>query len=346
VPGPIQDWWGGVVSLDPFDPEAYPARVSEPRTAFSPRIGVSHPLNERSVVYGNYGIYRQQPVYRAFWLGHDGYRIDEEGVAGNPYLISGTSNQYEIGLKRMLTEFHAIEIALWGKNSTGLAGTVHVPEFMDGLSIPWDYSVVVNNGYVNSSGLDVRFLKRYSDYFSARILYSYSTTETNDDYLLEGYHEATPVTGSTVQQRVSRWDRPHRLRASLNMTIPAGVGPEVLGIRPFERLSAGLTWQASSGLPYTPADAREEDGIYYARLPWSSQFDLRIYRDIPVLGKIWSVFADIRNIADRKNVRTVFADSGRADAPLPGATGWSDQYDRSWYYGPPRTIDLGLRIIF
>ena len=140
-------------------------------------------------------------------------------------------------------------------------------------------------------------------------------------------------------------DRPHRIRAIMNVMVPRGVGPEIFGIRPFERLSAGLVWQASSGWPYTPVREGETQAQYSGRLPWTSQVDVKIYRDIVILGKIWSLFADIRNIADRRNVRAVFTDSGRADGPRSGATNWSDHYDRSWYYGTPRTINLGFRII-
>ena len=345
VPGPCDDEWGRVTNLDPFDPK-YPVRSQDIRMVFSPRLSVSHPLSERGVVYGNYGFFHQQLSYRAFWIGYDGYRIDEEGVAGNPFLEPGKSSQYEFGLKQMFNEFLAVEIAFWGKRSSMLAGTVQVPGFYRGSKNPWDYSVAVNNGYANSSGFDCTLSKRYSNYFSARVHYSFTRTETNWDYLLEGYHEENPVGGRSITRRVSRWDRPHRLRAALNLMVPAGVGPEIMGIRPLERLSIGITWRASSGWPYTPVHDGEQAAQFSGRMPWTSQCDLKIYRDFVSFGQIWSLFADVRNLFNRRSVYSVFAATGQADDPGQEATIWSDHYDRSWYYGPPRTINLGMRVFF
>ncbi len=345
VPGPCDDDWGGVTNLDPFDPEVNPVRSQDIRMVFSPRLSVSHPLSERGVVYGNYGLFHQQLSYRAFWIGYDGYQVDEEGVAGNPFLEPGKSSQYEFGLKQMLNEFIAVEIAFWGKRSSMLAGTVQVPGFYRGTRNPWDYSVAVNNGYANSSGFDCTVSKRYSNYFSARVHYSFTRTETNWDYLLEGYHDQYMV-GSIIHRRVSRWDRPHRLRATVNLMVPAGIGPDILGIKPLERLSVGLTWRASSGWPYTPVHDGQASEPFSDRMPWTSQCDLKIYRDFVSLGKIWSLFADIRNLLDRRSVYSVFSATGQADDPGQGATIWSDHYDRSWYYGSPRTINLGMRVFF
>ncbi len=348
IPIPRVDYFGEYHPFwsDPFSPTYPIKRGNNLRTALAPRIGVSHPINPQAVIYGNYGSFHQLPEYRAFWIGHDGYLVGEEGVAGNPTLDPAKSSQYELGFKQMLTEFLALELTLWGKRTSLLAGSIHVPEDRLSYPFPIDYSVVVNSGFLSASGFECTISKRYSDHFSARVRYSFTRTETNQDYLLEGYHRQYTIEETNFRRHVSRWDRPHRLRAIMSLMVPRGVGPEVLGIKPFERLSAGLTWQASSGWPYTPVENGVPGETYSGRLPWMSQFDLRIYRDFVILGKVWSLFADIRNIADRRNVRAVFADSGRADGPRPGATGWSDHYDRSWYYGTPRTINLGVRIIF
>ncbi len=345
IPTPIIEGTDEITSLDPFDREAHPIKTDNIRTAISPRIGVSHPMSPQAVVYGNYGLFYQQPTYGAFWIGHDGYRIDKEGVAGNPTLDPAKSSQYELGFKQVLTEFLAFELALWGKRSSQLAGSIHVPENRRYYATLIDYSVVINNGYLNASGLDCTISKRYSNYFSARVHYSFTRTETNWDYLLEGYHDQYPV-GSIIPRRVSRWDRPHRLRAAVNLMVPAGVGPEILGIRPLERLSVGITWRASSGWPYTPVHDGEQAAQFSGRMPWTSQCDLKIYRDFVSFGQLWSLFADVRNLFNRRSVYSVFAATGQADDPGQGATTWSDHYDRSWYYGPPRTVNLGIRVFY
>jgi outer membrane receptor protein involved in Fe transport len=120
----------------------------------------------------------------------------------------------------------------------------------------------------------------------------------------------------------------------------------ILGLRPLERFSLGVTGRIESGWPYTPVRDGVSGERYSDRLPWTWQFDLRVFRDFVSFGQRWGLYADIRNLFNRRNVRAVFAETGRADDPGPGAASWSDHYDRSWYFGPPRTINLGLRFQF
>jgi len=49
----------------------------------------------------------------------------------------------------------------------------------------------------------------------------------------------------------------------------------------------------------------------------------------------YSIFADIRNLF-----------TGSATDPGPGATSYSESYDRSWYFSRPRSIDIGIRVFF
>jgi len=52
------------------------------------------------------------------------------------------------------------------------------------------------------------------------------------------------------------------------------------------------------------------------------------------------------NLFDRRNTQSVYSRTGRPDDPGPGATSYSENYDRSHYFGPRRAIDIGLRVRF
>jgi len=142
------------------------------------------------------------------------------------------------------------------------------------------------------------------------------------------------------------WDVPHKFNARVSLNVPAASGPQVLGIYLLARLSASVIFHASAGRPYTPTTKERQLEARSGRRPWTNQWDLKLYRDFETWGLRYSLFADIRNVFDRKNVVTVYSMTGSAEDPGPTYTSWSDQYDRSIYYGPRRTINLGVRFFF
>jgi hypothetical protein len=111
-------------------------------------------------------------------------------------------------------------------------------------------------------------------------------------------------------------------------------------------LNASVIYRASAGRPYTPRTKDKALEPNSGRRPWTFMWDLKVYRDFQIVGLRASLFADVRNLMDRENVVSVFARTGKPDDPGPGVTGYSDNYDRSYYYGTPRTINVGLRLYF
>jgi hypothetical protein len=142
------------------------------------------------------------------------------------------------------------------------------------------------------------------------------------------------------------WDQPHKVSSSISISIPAGAGPEILGLRPFARFNASLLYTAAAGRPYTPTTKEKTLEPNSGRRPWTFTWSAKIYRDFESFGLRFSLFADIRNLFDRRNVRAVYSRTGEPDDPGPGATSYSENYDRSWYFERPRSIDVGIRIFF
>jgi outer membrane receptor protein involved in Fe transport len=132
----------------------------------------------------------------------------------------------------------------------------------------------------------------------------------------------------------------------VSLSLPEGVGPVIGNFRPFHKINASLIYRASAGRPYTPRTRDISLEPNSGRRPWTFQWDLKLYRDFETFGLRYSIFADVRNLFDRKNVVSVWARTGKADDPGPGITYYSDYYDRSYYYGTPRTFNVGLRVYF
>ncbi|MFC1629594.1 TonB-dependent receptor plug domain-containing protein, partial [Gemmatimonadota bacterium] len=92
----------GTLVIDPSDPETAPVKTGELRSQFSPRVGISHPVTERSVIYFNYGHFYQNPIYRNLYV--QGTLEDSVPLIGNPNMENEKTVSYEIGYKHQFTE--------------------------------------------------------------------------------------------------------------------------------------------------------------------------------------------------------------------------------------------------
>jgi len=330
--------------VDPSDPDTAPIKTGELRSQFSPRVGISHPVTERSVVYFNYGHFFQNPIYRNLYL--QGTLEDTVPLIGNPNMENEKTVSYEFGYKHQFSEIHALELVMWARDTSNMVGSIRVPAYFGGSTNPYDYTVFVNYDYASSKGFDLSLIKRYSDYWSARVNYSYMTTQSNRDDPWSGYRGGHELETSPKRPRVLGWDQPHQISSSISVSIPEGVGPELFGLKPFERMNASLVYTAAAGRPYTPTTREVALEPNSGRRPWTFTWSAKLYRDFETFGMRYSIFADVRNLFNRKNVRSVYTRTGKADDPGPGATNYSESYDRWHYYERPRSIDLGVRIFF
>jgi hypothetical protein len=238
---------------------------------------------------------------------------------------------------------------MWAKDTSNLVATERVPAWFQGQVNPYEYTVALNYDYSNSKGFDLVLQRRYSNLWSARVNYSYMEAYANRDDPWQGYRDGSNGTLEQSPKRTRKvgWDVPHRFSSSISIQLPRGSGPEIGGVRPLENISASLIFRANAGRPYTPVNI---DGYSLEsnseRRPWTFQWDMRLYRDFNMFGLRYSLFADVRNLLNRKNVSSVFTRTGKPDDPGPDATGASDGYDRFHYFGSPRRINVGLRIYF
>jgi len=340
-------------NTDPDSAEAWtgdrnsvaPVRFAKVRSQLSPRIGISHPVTDRSVIYFNYGHFYQNPQYDNIYFADNLYGTGPP-LIGNPNMEAEKTIAYEFGYKHQFTDIYAVELTMWAKDAANLVSSEQIPSFYQGMANPYRYIVFLNYDYASSKGFDLTFSKRYSNYFSARANYSFMRSESNREEPWSGFWGRDELDDMPKRPAVVGWDQPHKFSASISITIPQGVSPQVFGIRPLERTSASLIYRATAGRPYTPTTRERTLERNSERRPWTFQWDLRLYRDFETFGLQYSVFVDIRNLMDRRNIVQVFSRTGKPDDPGPDATNYSDNYDRFHYYGTPRRINVGLRIFF
>ncbi|HEY6906837.1 MAG TPA: TonB-dependent receptor, partial [Ignavibacteriaceae bacterium] len=155
-----------------------------PKTQISPRIGLAHPITEDAVFHFAYGHFFQNPDYNAQY-----YNLNKEintslPLIGNPDVKPQKTVSYEAGIKYKLTESWALDLTAWYKDITDLLSTLQVSYLSQ------DYVVFYNSDYASVKGIDLTLQKRYSNYLSGSIDYTYMVAKGNNSQPLGGYFDA------------------------------------------------------------------------------------------------------------------------------------------------------------
>ena len=307
----------------------------EPKTQFSPRIGLAHPITEDAVLHFAYGHFFQIPDYNSLY-----YNISKDlstalPLVGNPDIKAQKTVSYEAGIKYRLGENWALDATAWYKDINDLLSTLHISYLSQ------DYVVFFNSDYASVQGIDITFNKRYSNYFSGSIDYTYMVAKGNNSDPLGGFIDAFTEEEVPHREYFLDFDQRHSFALNLNFFIPDKHGL-------LSDFNLNLIFRASSGLPYTPyVDPTVRIDVNSGRKPWISTFDFRAQKLIKFGGVSTALFLEVTNLFDTQNVSFVYSRTGKPfDNGQPGLVGSSpDANYNPAHVGPPRIIRLGAQII-
>ncbi|MCK4523948.1 TonB-dependent receptor, partial [candidate division WOR-3 bacterium] len=98
-------------------------QIAQPKYQVSPRLGISHPITETSVLHFNYGHFFQTPQMDYLFSGI-GVNIAKRGnsVIGDPNLGAERTIAYEIGIATQIGADMAIDFTAYYKDIFGLIG--------------------------------------------------------------------------------------------------------------------------------------------------------------------------------------------------------------------------------
>lgn len=323
----------------PLDPNSL-IRVKS-RSQISPRLGISHPISDRTVLRFSYGHFFQNPNFERLFENSQYDLNVREPLFGQPNLDAERTIAYEVGISHQLSDNVAINLTGYYKDITGLIGTHYFFPFIDGRYT--GYTLYVNEDYANDKGFEFSIDVRPTNNFSGSLNYTYSVLKGSASSETEQY----PGTQESTQLYYLNWDRTHVFNASGTYTIPEGEGPLIFGSTIFENMDFSLIVRANSGTPYTPSGRDigfvERNSL---RMPGMYNIDLMIGKEFQIFSKIrLRLFAEILNITDHRNVLYVYGDTG--DPEFTQVGGYSTEYmqDPS-NFGPPRSVRLGFTMRF
>jgi len=317
------------------------------KSQFSPRLGISYPISDKSAIHISYGHFFQIPPFESLYR-NPNFRIPLTGnfpanvgkIIGNSNLQPQKTIMYEIGLQQQLADDYVITITAYSKDIRNLLGTqIHIKNNFK------KFSKLINIDYGSVKGFTLSFEKRFSNGFSTTVDYTFQKAQGNASNPNDAFNkaQATPPIEVNKQLAPLDWDRTH----TLNFTFTAGVPGDYI-------ISSIGRW--GTGLPYTPALQDQRTGLQNsANRPSIFNLDLFITKIFNLFDQKISVFLKIFNVFDNANELQVFSDTGRAGTTLEltraqqrprGVNTIKQFFTRPDFYSAPRQIVAGVSVKF
>lgn len=261
---------------------------------FSPRLGIAHPITDRDVLHFSYNHFLQRPDWRYFY---ENLSYSIEGAyeeIGNPKIEPQRTVSYEVGFTHQFTPNLKVDATAFYKDIFGWT------QQMKGGDIPATHFWIYGNADFGSvKGFELSLDKRYSNYFSADVNYTYMTASGRlSDPQLGG----TYLWRQLVQPRkvhLLDYDQRHTLNISLGIYLPPSRNP-LFGdwrINITERYGSGLPFDSQSrsvALTVPPENDK--------RRPFTNNVDLRVAKRLGFKSAGVSVFLEVFNLLDRDNL--------------------------------------------
>ncbi|MCK4352120.1 TonB-dependent receptor [candidate division WOR-3 bacterium] len=316
---------------DPYSPSLGKVDAKS-KYKLSPRFGMSYPVTERTVFHLSYGQFFQVPELRRLYEYAGRNLMEMRGGwirLGNPDLAAQKTTQYEIGIAHQFLPTLAINLTTYYKDLYDILAARLIP------AQPKVYTIYEGADYGNIKGLELVITKRREKYFSGKLSYGLSEAKGTGSYSTQAYYDyianipPDPVTGRPVvlpqKEFYLEFDQRHTISMSLNFEVPDKCGPLFGSIYPLQNLNLNILTQAGSGLPYTVRDAsmRIVGGIYSKRMPWTMTTDLKVEKRFNFSGVPYSVFCEVTNLFNAKNILNVYPVTGK-----PDDSGMMYDYDR------------------
>ncbi|MGH7644544.1 MAG: TonB-dependent receptor plug domain-containing protein, partial [Gemmatimonadales bacterium] len=295
---------------DQFDPRSDlggPAGSTEPRRTLNPRLAVSTVLNGATFV-ASWGRFSQAPDYQYLVdAAFDDTARTGRFRRGNPSLGFEQAMQYEFNLRARPGTATSLRVGVFVKRLEGLVASVP-------LGLDPDSSVFGNADFGSVKGVEVVFERALKDWWGARLAYALqqatATASTANAFFRRVQLDTT--LGDTTALLPARvefpldYDRRHAIVAIGQLRVPDRLG--LLG-----GLEMAGVLRVSAGLPYSRTNRAGDTLIGLPnshRLPTQSTVDLLLRRPVSLARLRGSLYLDVRNLLNRRNVESVRRESG------------------------------------
>ncbi len=279
---------------DPELPFTTEMKRTDKKIRLSPRFGISYPVSEKAAFHLAYGHFYQLPRYMELLSG-----LNDEGYyRGRPNLNDPGPGISNPNAKPEKTVSYETGVQFQPMSGYTLNVTAFYREMADLMGVRWisgggGYVYLDNVDFGNAKGLEMSLEKRFSDFWSGRINYTWSSVKISTSSPLTAAQKNRFIAYRTF---LADWDRPHDLSALVLISDPKSWGISIIT-------------KARSGRPYSVL----AEYLNTERMPWEITTDIRLSKYFKFLGVKETVYAQIFNVFDRRNIRSVYSETGKWD---------------------------------
>ncbi|MCU0454379.1 MAG: TonB-dependent receptor [Bacteroidetes bacterium] len=323
---------------DPFNPASSGGTTM--KSVVSPRLGIAYPVRDNMVFHFTYGQFFQRPEYQALYDNLDRTFSNRRTLFGTPNLQPEQTTSYELGLMTSFDAGASLQMTFFSKKIQNLIGIAW-------NYTPLPYAYYVNEDFATVKGFEIAAKGRWGP-LTAGVNYTFSVAKGSSSSQQQRYSGSFNIVGvQSLRFLPLDFDQRHTANGQVAVFFrddegPFGLLPEVFG-----NSTCNLIARYGSGLPYTFNPAR---AIYVAernnsRLPARFNLDLYARKGFRLGALELGVFADIRNLMDRKNIVSVYSTTGSPDVTGDETFKATPDYMQDpTNYATPRTIYLGIDI--
>jgi hypothetical protein len=290
---------------DQFSPGTTSAVESRgARRKLSPRFAVSTVLKGATFV-ASYGRFAQAPDYQFLVdAAFDDTTRTGRFRRGNPNIGFEDATQYEFSLRVRASPDISVRLGAYVKRLDGLVASVP-------LGLDPDSTIFGNADAGSVKGAELVLEREFRGGIGARLMYTLqsATATATDPFLLNRIISIDPVTGDTLRPARAEFpldfDRRHTVTAIVRSRVPDTAGPTLFGVRVLAGLEAATILRINSGLPFTRSDTTSDSVLVLpnsSRLPTTNTIDLLLRRPLQLGSMRGSVYLDVRNLLNRRNI--------------------------------------------
>ncbi|HEX7342964.1 MAG TPA: TonB-dependent receptor [bacterium] len=283
ITDPVLDYTtGGVIR----NPESVPAKY-----AWSPRLGVSHPITERDVLYFNYGRYFQVPRFDFLFENLTFQLTGAFPRMGNANLEPEQTTAYELGVKHQFANDLVLNVTGFYKDITGLTDTRQI--FYSASN--W-YGIYDNTDYGNVRGFELTLIRPRVRYFTGQLSYTYSFARGKNSTPTADYVTIWEGNNVPTTETFLNWDQRHTLSADIDLRTMDK--ERFFGLAYTENLGFNFIFNYGSGMPWSPP-TRDRDKWKYTnseRMPFTFSWDFILDKGYRWKRLYTKAFLEVRNI--------------------------------------------------
>jgi outer membrane receptor protein involved in Fe transport len=331
------------VNPNPNFPGAGQSVEVESKYQVSPRIGVSFPISDQGAIYFSYGHFFQIPNFENLYRNNE-YIIDQgqslNSITGNPDLDAQKTVKYELGLQQVLFPNISLDATVYYSDIRNLLG-MEIKNTYEGFK----YARFINKDYGNVKGIILTLDKRFADFFSLTLDYTYQIAEGNssDPFSVYNDNQSDPPVESEKKVVPLNWDQ----RSTVNLQATFGQPGD---------WTVGTIISYGSGNPYTE-DIRVSNGVRFengGRKPNTISMDLKADKFFELFGLKLHGYLLVYNLLDIRNEYGVYGTTGRANSDLNtkfagdinGLNTIDEFVNNPGNYSAPRQVRLGISFGF